>query len=110
IPVSGFLNFAPGVRVQTFDVPILDDILNEFNETVPLTLLNPSGASLGLASATLTIVENDFSPGVISFGASTYFVSEDGGFIAIEVLRTNGYQGSVTVGFQTLNSGTATRN
>jgi uncharacterized repeat protein (TIGR01451 family) len=107
---SGFLTFAPGVRVQTFDVAITDDILNEFNETVPLTLLNVSGASLGLSSATLTIVENDTAPGVITFGTNMYFVSEDALFISIEVLRTNGHTGPVTVNFQTLNTGTATPN
>jgi len=108
---SGTLVFAPGVRSQTFEVPVVDDAIAEFNETVPLSLINVAGpASLGLSSATLTIVENDFNPGVITFGTNTYFGSEDGGFIAVEVLRTNGHSGVVTVGFQTLNTGTATPN
>jgi uncharacterized delta-60 repeat protein/uncharacterized repeat protein (TIGR01451 family) len=111
IATSGILTFAPGVRSQTFEVPVIDDAIAEFNETVPLSLLNVTGpAALGLSGATLTIVENDFNPGVITFGTNTYFVSEDAGSIAVEVLRTNGHSGVVTVNFQTLNTGTATPN
>jgi uncharacterized delta-60 repeat protein/uncharacterized repeat protein (TIGR01451 family) len=104
---SGTLTFPAGVRSQTFDVPIIEDTLNEFDETVPLTLINPVGAFLGLANATLTIVENDFAPGVVTFGTNFYFVSEDAGQIAIEVFRTNGHSGAVTVNYQML-TGTAT--
>jgi len=107
-PRSGTLLFAPGVRVQSFDVPILDDTLNEFDETVPLTLGNVMGASLGLSSATLTIVENDFAAGVVTFGTNSYFVSEDALFLSIEVLRTNGHTGPVSVNYQTVATGTAT--
>ncbi len=102
-PRTTVLTFAPGVRVQTVDVPINDDNLSEFNETVSLSLGNVTGAAtLGLSSATLTIVEDDASPGTITFATNSYFVSEDAIFAVIEVLRTNGYQGSVTVGYQTL--------
>ena len=109
-PVSGTLVFLPGVHIQTFDVPIVDDALSEFDETVPLSLLNATGpAVLGLADSTLTIVDNDFSAGVITFGTNSYFASEDigGGVAAIEVLRLNGHSGQVTVNYRTL-IGTAT--
>jgi len=112
--VSGTLFFAPGVRVRTFDVPIIDDTIAEFDETVPLLLSRPTapsgGAHLGISNATLTIVENDFSPGTITFGTANYFTSEDSGGITIELLRTNGHSGSVSVNFQTLGTGTATPN
>ena len=54
----------------------------------------------------------DFAAGVITFGTNSYFVSEDigGGLAVIEVLRTNGFAGPVTVGYQTLPGGTATPN
>ncbi len=109
-PVSGTLTFPAGARVRTFDVPIIDDLINEFNETVPLVLFNPTGSSsLGLSNATLTIVENDFGSGVITFGTNSYSASEDGGPIVIELFRTNGHSGAVRVNYRTL-TGTATAN
>ena len=57
----GALYFQPGVRLRTFQVRIIDDLLlNEGDETVPLMLARPRGARLGpLADAVLTIAEND---------------------------------------------------
>lgn len=57
---SGVLTFAPGQTSRTFNVNILNDSLDEPNETVTLTLSNPVNATLGsLNPATLTIVDND---------------------------------------------------
>lgn len=57
---SGVLVFSPGQTTQTFDVPILDDSLDEPDETVRLTLSNQTVATLGSPSnATLTIVDDD---------------------------------------------------
>ncbi len=56
------VNWADGdSSVKTVTVPILEDTLDESNETVALTLSNPTGgATLGSPnSATLTIVDND---------------------------------------------------
>jgi hypothetical protein len=61
---SGTLNFANGQTSMTFAVPVLDDMLDEADETVALTLSNPTGgAILGMTSAaTLTIIDNDPPP------------------------------------------------
>jgi hypothetical protein len=58
---SGTLTFAAGQTSATFAVPIVDDAAHEGNETVTLTLTNPTGqARLGLQkTATLTIVDDD---------------------------------------------------
>lgn len=61
--VSGSLNWQDGDdAAKTFQVPLVDDSLDEPDETVQLSLSQASGASLGQpASATLTIVDNDNS-------------------------------------------------
>jgi hypothetical protein len=58
-PVSGTLNFAPGVASQTISVLILPNDLQDGDRTVGLSLSNEENASLGAASATLTIVDDD---------------------------------------------------
>jgi CSLREA domain-containing protein len=59
--VSGTLSFFPLPGRQTFTIPIVNDLLVESNETIFLTLSNPTnGAHLGSRStATLTILDED---------------------------------------------------
>lgn len=62
---SGVLNFGTNELSKTFNIPILFDTLNEGNETVNLSLSNPtasggSTASLGSPNtAVLTIIDDD---------------------------------------------------
>ncbi|MEG4888406.1 Calx-beta domain-containing protein, partial [Microcoleus sp. F8-D3] len=61
---SGNLNFGIGETAQTFTIPIVDDSEIEEDETVNLTLNNPTnGADLGaISSAVLTIVDTTPTP------------------------------------------------
>ncbi len=56
---SGTLTFAADDLSKTVSVPILDDALNEGNETFTLTLSNASGARIADGEATGTIVNSD---------------------------------------------------
>ena len=47
---------------QTITVPLLDDALDEANETFTIALSNPSNATLDDAEATGTIADNDAAP------------------------------------------------
>src|SRR5207244_3295812 len=73
--VSGTLNFAPGQTTKTFNVPIINDSALEPNETVTLTLSNPSNATLGAPNpATLIIVDDDGLS--VQFSSATYSANE----------------------------------
>jgi uncharacterized delta-60 repeat protein/uncharacterized repeat protein (TIGR01451 family) len=100
---NGTLSFLPGELTKSFHVRILDDLLNESGETVLLQLSNASNSNaLGIASATLLIVDNEFSQGQFVFSAPSYAVSEDATNAFLTVLRTNGSSGLVTVSYRTL--------
>ena len=54
----GTLTFAPGATSKVINIPILNDSLNETDETFTLTLSSPTNASLGtLTTATTTITD-----------------------------------------------------
>jgi hypothetical protein len=63
---SGTLVFAPGETSMSVDVPVIGDTTLEPDETFMLTLSNPVNATLGTATATGTITNDDVataSPG-----------------------------------------------
>lgn len=104
---SGVLSFADGQTNRRFTLQILDDNLDEPNETVRIELINPSeGAELGTKVATLTILDDDVAgsiPPAVSIQTSdvTKF-SPTTSQAAIAAL--NGP--SVTLGTQTIYMGT----
>ena len=71
VPVGGELTFPPGITNQTFIVPLIDESLDEFPETVDLQLSSVVSAILSVATnTTLTIIDDD-KP-VIFFTQSSY--------------------------------------
>ena len=72
-----------------------------------LTNAGPVGiGSLGvLTNATLTIVDNDPGPGVISFERTNFSSAENVGLASVTVVRTRGSFGVVSVGFATVDGG-----
>jgi glucose/arabinose dehydrogenase len=75
----GTLSFAPGETLKTFDVLITDDRLVEGNESLSLTLSNPTGGfTLGdLRAPLLVISDNDTSPSNVNpIDAPQFFVRQ----------------------------------
>ena len=63
IQTLGTLQFAAGETQKVIQVPLVNDSFAEGSETFTMTLSNPSGATLGTSTATLTIIDNDSSTG-----------------------------------------------
>ena len=70
---SGRLTFAPGETAKTINVKVLDDAHDEEEETLTLTLSEPTRARLSDAEATGTIENADLMPAALlaRFGRAT---------------------------------------
>jgi CSLREA domain-containing protein len=106
---SGTLIFPDGITSKTFNVAVTNDVVDEPDETINLTLMTAAGSgSLGSpASAVLTITDNDPAP---SISINDVAVTEgNGGTVnAVFTVTLSGQSSqTVTVNFATAN-GTAT--
>ncbi|NOS72912.1 MAG: hypothetical protein HOP33_23685 [Verrucomicrobia bacterium] len=102
------LNFPAGSGLQTVIIPIVNDTIDESDETFTVALSNPqNGVQIGSTSnAVVTITDND-TAGSIQFSGTSYNVTEATNNAAIRITRTGGLASGVTVQFKTT-TGTAT--
>ncbi|MEP6994348.1 MAG: choice-of-anchor B family protein [Acidobacteriota bacterium] len=56
---SGLVTFAPTVTAQTIDITVNGDLFDEIDETLTVNLTDPTNASLAVATATGTILDDD---------------------------------------------------
>lgn len=96
---AGTLTFAPGDTSETISVGIIDDLLDEPDETIIVTLSNPSNAELGSpVSHTYTIEDNDTVPAV-TFSGEASSGAESASPAELEVVLTHSSSQPVTVDF-----------
>ncbi|MGA2540612.1 MAG: Calx-beta domain-containing protein [Verrucomicrobiota bacterium] len=108
IPVTNVLVFGPGVSTNLWLVPLFNNTNMLSDQTVDLELSNSIGGFLTTPSeATLTIATVYAGPGVVAFDQPSYTVSEGVTNEVINVIRSNGLTGPISVAFATSN-GTAT--
>jgi len=100
--------FAPGDDIETISVTIIDDNLNELNETINLHLANaaPPGVLIANSPATLRIVDNDPEPDAM-FTSNAYTVHESSGKAILDVKLSAVSGRSVAVNYAT-SAGSAT--
>jgi glucose/arabinose dehydrogenase len=103
---GGTLTFGPGVTSRTFSVSVVNDTAAEGNESIRLSLSNPSGAALAMRSETwLIITDNDVPATGIQFSQASYNVNESGS-ASIAITRSSTATAQ-TVTFSTSDNGTA---
>src|SRR4029077_19160142 len=85
---TGSGTFAEGETTKTITINLSDDVLDETNETVTVTLANPQGSdvtpAIGTAAASTTINDNA-APTSISIAAHDVSVDESAGTITFTV-------------------------
>ena len=96
---TGTLTIPAGSRAATIRAPILDDDVNEPDETFTVTLSNPSNAVIANERGTGTITEDDLPP-TLSIGDAT--VHEEAGAEAVFTVTLSGSSSRVvTVRYRT---------
>ncbi|MCB1120801.1 MAG: hypothetical protein KJT03_04590 [Verrucomicrobiae bacterium] len=100
---SGLLTWASGSNTpRTVKIKLLDDSIDEGNESFDLVLSNLiGGADLGQSTATVTIVDNDdaSSQGKVGFSLQSLSFEENLGTLSIGVERVGGSSGEIQVSY-----------
>jgi len=104
---SGVLTFNPLDVSETINLGVVDDALDEDDETVELELSGPTNATLGDEAAhTYTIGDNDGAPQV-GFALTTSSGTESGTLVSLQVVLSAASGKTVTVDYAAT-GGTAT--
>ncbi len=108
---SGTLVFAPGETTKNVPVTINGDTTREDDETISVTLSGPVGATLGSATGTATITNDDAFPSISIANVTAAEGTPSAGTpsttaFVFTVTMSGGYQGTASVRYSTAN-GTA---
>ena len=97
--------FAQGETTKTITLNLTDDLLDELDETVTVTLSGPSGTDVTPViapeahAATTTILDNDNATSISIAGPGAVAVNENAGTITFTVTRTGDAQGTQSVNY-----------
>ncbi|MFC4101513.1 Calx-beta domain-containing protein [Paenibacillus xanthanilyticus] len=106
-PAAQTITFADGETSKTVYVDLVDDGVPEDYEGFSVYLGNPTGGATTNEDeyAYISIQDDDNwlpdGPGVLSFQSGAYTVNENDGNVRVEVVRTEGSNGYVTVNYTT---------
>ncbi|MFL7790658.1 MAG: Calx-beta domain-containing protein [Anaerolineae bacterium] len=88
--ISGTLAITPGVISGVFYVPLIDNLVDEPDETFTVTLSSPGGAVLGTPlTTTVTIADDDFFDLSGSYKTADTSFAEPGSLVTYTVVLSN---------------------
>ena len=97
VQTTGPLRFPPGNREQSIDIEIVDDEIQEPNETFTIALTNVENADQGLSTSTVTIVDDDEA----SLSINDVRAKESSGEAVFTVSLSNTSSTEITVNYST---------
>ena len=97
VQTVGLLRFPPGTREQSIDIEIVDDEIQEPNETFTIALTNVENADLGLSTSTVTIIDDDQA----SLSINDVRAKESSGEAVFTVSLSNTSSTEITVNYST---------
>lgn len=110
VPTMTTVTFAAGETTKTISVPVVSDMIDEFDESFDVTLTNPMAVVISQADGTgsATIIDDDAEPSV-SFDNPTATVSEGTATLTVTVSLDNamGSGKSITIPFMVDGASTA---
>lgn len=101
---SGILVFADGEVSKSFDISLIDDGNYEGSETINIELSTVFGAIFGSqVTSTVSLGDDDTAPaaGAVGFSLVNYDVTEDGASVTVNVTRSDGSTGAISVDYAT---------
>ena len=105
---GGTLTFAAGTTSQTFDVSVAGDTTDEADETVVVTLSDAGNATIGTATGTGTITDDDAAPTLL-IDSPTVMEGDNGSVSLTYTVALSAASGrAVTVDYADAGTGTAT--
>ena len=97
VQTVGPLRFPPGTREQSIDIEILDDEIQETNETFTIALTSVEHAGIGIGTSTITIVDDDEA----SLSINDVRAKESSGEAIFTVSLSNPSSTAITVNYST---------
>lgn len=94
--ITSYIFTVPGSNSFSFNVSTIEDTAQNANRTFSVTISVPPGSSVGIPSATVTIVDDD-SPPKYSFQAATSSVVEGAVVYQVAVVREGSTAGTDSV-------------
>jgi hypothetical protein len=104
---TGSVSFAPGATSQVVNVAIVNDALDEDGEAFTVTLSAPAGSSIGTATGTATITDDDAPPS-LSVAGVTVAEGDSGTVNAVFPVTLSGASGKTISATFVTTAGTAT--
>ncbi|TAF37140.1 MAG: hypothetical protein EAZ66_07290, partial [Alphaproteobacteria bacterium] len=102
---TGQVVFEIGEAEKTFTIPIVNDTLQEGNETFSIGLQNPSSGTLGAPRTVLIRILDDDNPTTsISVSEAAVTISEASPTVKITVQRTGNINGISSINYATSNN------
>ena len=105
---SGQVSFAPNEQTKTINIGIIDDAIDEDNETLQVQLFGAQNASIADAIGEITITDNDAEPTVSIADVST--LSEASLPVALQITLSSASEKAIRVDYATSCISTNCRN